>query len=235
MAFQIFRPEQADRCPIRGVLFDMDGLVLDSEKLYARFWAEGTRFYGYDMSYTQALGMRALSAQAGKAKIAAYFGPEADYQLMRAKRMELMESFIEENGVECKPGIHELLTWLHEQGIRTAITSSSPMDRIRRHLALHGLDTRFDALCSGHDVPNGKPAPDIYLHGAASLGLKPEECLALEDAPAGIESAFRAGCLAVVVPDLDQPGEETLARCFARADSLSDIIGLLEQLNACLL
>lgn len=231
MAFQIFKPELVEKGHIRGVLFDMDGLVLDSEKLYARFWAEGARFYGYDMSYQQALGMRALSAQAGKARILEYFGPEADYQLMRSKRMELMEAFIAENGVECKPGIHELLTWLHEHGIKAAITSSSPMDRICRHLSLHGLDVRFDALCSGHDVPNGKPAPDIYLHGAASLGLRPEECLALEDAPAGILSACRAGCLSVVIPDLDQPSKETIRNSFARADSLTDIIGLLQQLN----
>lgn len=232
MAFQIYKPELAGRCPIRGVLFDMDGLVLDSEKLYARFWAEGSRFYGFDMSYQQALGMRALNAQAGAARLLEYFGPEADYLLIRSKRIELMDAYIAENGVECKPGIHELLTWLREHGIKTAIASSSPMYRIRNYLSFHGLVTRFDALCSGYDVPRGKPAPDIYLYGAATLGLKPEECLALEDAPAGILSAWQAGCLSVIVPDLDQPSEETVRNSFARADSLTDIIHLVERLEA---
>lgn len=228
MAFTIYKPEQR-KLPIRGVLFDMDGLVLDSEKLYARFWAEAANVYGFSMSYRQALGMRALNPQAGREQIRSYFGPEADYRQIRVKRMELMEAFIAENGVECKPGIHELLDHLRSFGILTAITSSSPLDRIHRHLAPHGLDVRFDALCSGHDVAQGKPAPDIYLHGAASLGLEPGECLALEDSPAGIESASRAGCLSVIIPDLDQPDELTLSRCFAKADSLTDVISLLKQ------
>ena len=85
----------------------------------------------------------------------------------------------------------------------------------------------FTALCSGKDVPKGKPAPDIYLHGASVLGLKPENCLAIEDSPAGIEAAWRAGCKAVIVPDQDQPGEEVLSRAFAKADSLFDVMELL--------
>lgn len=228
MGFEIYKPTQ-HRCPIRGVLFDMDGLVLDSEKLYARFWAEAAAFHGFQMNYQQALAMRAANSRLSQEKLHSFFGPEADYRQIRAKRIELMEAYIAENGLETKPGIHELLDYLQAQGVRTAITSSSPLDRICRHLSRHGLDTRFDALCSGYDVPWGKPAPDIYLKGAASLGLKPEECLALEDAPTGIESAFRAGCLAVIVPDLDQPDALTLSRCYAKADSLTDVIELLKQ------
>ena len=86
----------------------------------------------------------------------------------------------------------------------------------------------FDALCSGKDVAHGKPAPDIYLHGAETLGLKPEECLALEDSPAGIESAFRAGCHPVLIPDQDVPGEDTLCKLYAKCDSLLDVIGLVD-------
>lgn len=228
MGFEIYKPSQHCR-PIRGVLFDMDGLVLDSEKLYARFWAEAAAFYGFRMTYPQALAMRAANSRLSEANLHSFFGPDADYRQIRAKRIELMEGHIAQYGVACKPGIHELLDHLGARGIRTAITSSSPMDRIRRHLSRHGLDTRFDALCSGYDVPWGKPAPDIYLKGAAALGLRPEECLALEDAPTGIESAFRAGCLAVVVPDLDQPDAVTISRCYAKADSLTDVIALLEQ------
>ena len=227
MAFEIFN-QNTPR--IRGVLFDMDGLVLDSEKLYCRFWMEAAQALGFPMTMEQALGMRSLSGALGQEKLTAYFGPAAVYGQIRDKRVELMDAYVAQNGVELKPGIRELLDYLEEKGIARAITSSSPLDRIQEHLSFHGLDTRFNALCSGHDVPNGKPAPDIYLHGAASLGLKPEECLALEDSPAGIESAFRAGCFPVIIPDLDQPSEETLSRCFAKANSLADIIDLLEEL-----
>ena len=228
MAVHIYKPEWGTGCPIRGVLFDMDGLVLDSEILYTRFWREACGFYGFPMTRQQALGMRALNRQAGEARIRGYFGPEADYSRLRAKRIELMDAFIEENGVEVKPGIFRLMDYLQEKGIATAITSSSPLPRIKAHLARHGLDTRFDRLCSGHDVAHGKPAPDIYLYGAEALGLRPEECLALEDAPAGICSAYRAGCLTVMIPDQDQPAPETEAMLYARADSLADIVDLLE-------
>ena len=116
--------------------------------------------------------------------------------------------------------------------IAAAITSSSPTDRIRAHLGFLGLYHRFARICSGHEVPRGKPAPDIYLHGAASLGLPPEECLALEDAPTGIRSAYDAGCLTAMIPDQDQPSAETTALLYAKADSLADIIGLLETIHA---
>ncbi len=201
----------------------MDGLVLDSEKLYCRYWAEAARCFGFPMTFQQGMGMRALCKEAGEAKLRSYFGPEADYTAIRAKRIELMA----EAQIDAKPGIFELLDFLREQGIPAAITSSSPPDRIRYYLSQVGLEHRFTALCSGHEVKRGKPDPDIYLHGAATLGLAPENCLALEDAPAGIEAAWRAGCVAVMVPDLDQPDEKTVSMLHAKADSLLDIIDYL--------
>lgn len=216
------------KIPIRGVLFDMDGLVLDTEKLYTRFWMESARDLGYPMTFQQALGLRSLNRTAGQDKLTEYFGPGISYTAVRAHRIELMDAHIEKYGIDIKPGIYELMDHLAENGIASAITSSSPMENIQRHLSAHSLLHRFDKLCSGYDVPNGKPAPDIYLHGAASLNLKPEECLALEDSPTGILSAYRAGCLPVMIPDQDQPGEETISLLYAKADSLSDVIDLLK-------
>ena len=212
---------------IRGVLFDMDGLVLDTEKLYTRFWMEACRFYGFPMTLEQALKMRAANSKLSEENLHSFFGPEADYRQCRAKRIELMDAFIEENGVQTKPGIFELLDALDARGIPAAITSSAPKERIKKHLASVGLLDRFAALCSGHDVPNGKPFPDIYLAGAAAIGVAPENCLAIEDSPTGLEAAWRAGCMGVFVPDQDQPDELTLSRCFARADSLLDVMELL--------
>ena len=213
---------------IRGVLFDMDGLVLDTEKLYSRFWMEACHFYGFPMTYEQSLSMRAANSRLGQQTLHNFFGPQADYAMIRNKRIELMDAFIEKEGVEPKDGIFQLMDFLEERGIPAAITSSSPPDRIREHLGSLGLYHRFAKICSGYDMPRGKPAPDIYLHGAASLGLAPEVCLALEDAPLGIESAFRAGCVPVMVPDQDQPDETVKAMLYAKADSLLDVIELIK-------
>ena len=231
MAFEIYKPEWGAQRPIRGVLFDMDSLVLDSEKLYTRFWREAAHFYGYPMTVEQSLGMRSLGQKRGQTYLETCFGPGVDYVTLRAKRIELMDAYVAQHGIAPKPGIYELMDYLHANGIAAAITSSSPMESIQSHLSAVNLLHRFDKLCSGHDVPNGKPAPDIYLHGAAELGLRPEECLALEDSPAGILSAHRAGCLPVMIPDLDQPDENTRNLLYAKADSLTDIISLIKITN----
>ena len=86
----------------------------------------------------------------------------------------------------------------------------------------------FDKICTGYEVPNGKPAPDIYIYGARSLGLKPEECLAVEDSPAGITAAYRAGCPTVMIPDQDPATPELEGMLYAKADGLVDLIDLLQ-------
>lgn len=226
MKYGIYRPHQRQNS-IKGVLFDMDGVVLDTEKLYCRFWREAAMTLGYPMTVEQALGMRSLNAQAGQAKLESYFGPGVSREAMKQKRVELMDTYVNVHGVDHKPGISQLLDELKRRGIRTAITTSSPMDRVRRYLKPLGLLDQFDCLCSGHDVPHGKPEPDIYLHGAASVGLAPDECLAIEDSHAGVLSASRAGCLTVLIPDLDEPAPETLEHVYACCEKLMDILDLL--------
>ena len=231
MAIEYYNPQWGAERPIRGILFDMDGLVLDSEILFTRFWREAANALGYPMTVQQSLGMRSLGKKLGQPYLESLFGPGIDYTTVRAKRIALMEAYVAQHGIAPKPGIYELLDYLEANNIPAAITSSSPMDAIEKHLSRVNLLHRFQKLCSAHNIPNGKPAPDIYLLGASELGLKPEECLALEDSPTGILSAYRAGCLPVMIPDLDQPREETQALLFAKADSLSDVIDLIKAQN----
>ena len=216
---------------IKGVLFDMDGVVLDTEALYARFWREAAAEQGYSMSYEQALGMRSLNNVAGQAQLESYFGPGVSRQKFREIRIRRMDAYTDVYGVEPKPGIFELLDYLDSMGIPKAITTSSPLERVEKYLQPLGLLHRFDRICSGHQVPRGKPEPDIYLYGAACLGLAPELCLALEDSYTGLVSASRAGCMAVMVPDLDQPDQRSRELLFGVADSLSDVIGMIERIG----
>ncbi len=223
--YTIFTPRST---PILGVLFDMDGIILDTEKLYTRFWQEAGLALGYPMTREHALGMRSLNRSAGEARLKSYFGPDTDYHAVRNKRMELMDAFTDQHGVEAKPGIHRLLDFLDSRGIPRAITTSSPRERVERHLGPLGLLNRFDAIVTGYEVARGKPEPDIYLRGAEVLGIPPENCLALEDSPAGILSAYRAGCITVMVPDQDPMEPEMEPLLHTLADSLTDVIDLLK-------
>lgn len=216
-----------EKVPVRGVLFDVDGVILDTECLYSRFWMEACHFYGFPMTREQSLQMRSLNKAAGQEKLRALFGETADYPTIRQKRIELMDAFVAKEGVAAKEGIYALLDALDANGIPCAITSSSPRQRLHDYLTPLGLYHRFRKVVSGYDVPKGKPEPDIYLRGAAELGLEPGVCLALEDSPAGILSACRAGCLPVLIPDQDVPKEDTLSLLYAKADNLADIIALL--------
>lgn len=216
-----------EKAPIQGVLFDMDGLVVDTECLYSRFWMEACHFYGFPMSREQSLEMRSLNHTLGQKKLTDLFGTGADYETIRAKRIELMDAFVESQGVAAKPGVFRLLEVLDQRHIPRAVTSSSPQARIKACLEPLGLYHRFGPIITAYDVPHGKPDPDIYLKGAQVLGLEPGVCLALEDSPSGILSASRAGCLSVVIPDQDQPGADILSLVYARADCLTDVIDLL--------
>lgn len=223
--YQILQADRREK--VCGVLFDMDGVVIDSERLFTRFWIESAADLGFPMTREQALQLRSLRREQGIEKMEAFFGPAANFDEIRAHRIELMEAHIARYGVDEKPGIRELLALLKEKGIPCAITSSSALAVVRERLGRLGILEGFTALCSGKDVPNGKPFPDIYLAGAAAIGVAPERCLAIEDSPTGLEAAWRAGCMGVFVPDQDQPDDVTLSRCFARADSLLDVMELL--------
>ena len=213
---------------IKGFLFDMDGLILDTEKLYTRFWQEAANALGYPMTKEQAIGMRSLNREIGAAKLQSYFDEPIDYETVRKKRIELMNAYIEREGVEAKPGIRELLSYLKENGIKTAIATSSPLDRTEKYLKFVGLEGAFDKIISGYMVKKGKPEPDIYVLAASELGLASQECIALEDSPSGLLSASRAGCYPVMIPDQDEPTEETERLLYAKVNRLDYMIELID-------
>lgn len=216
---------------IEAVLFDMDGLVLDTEKLYTRFWVEAANALGYPMTVKQGLGMRSLNRTYGAAKLKSYFGESVDYDKVRNKRIELMDAFVEKEGVYLKKGINELLDYLKENNIKTSIATSSPIERTIKYLSSVNMDKRFDELVSGYMVEKGKPEPDIYLYAAKKLGVSPKNCMVLEDSPAGILSGYKAGCIPVIVPDQDEPDEDTMNIIYAKAKDLIDVINIIEKIN----
>ena len=123
------------------------------------------------------------------------------------------------------------MRYLKEKGIKLALATATPVDRAERYLSMVGLLKYFDEVCSARMVKNGKPAPDIYLYAAQRLRLSPDECAALEDSPNGIRSAHAAGCITVMVPDLDLPAEEIKPLLYDTADGLKDVIRIIERLR----
>ncbi|MCD8095937.1 MAG: HAD family phosphatase [Ruminococcus sp.] len=215
---------------LKAVLFDMDGLITDTEKLLSRFWCEAAAFYGYHMTPEHVLGIRSLCSKYSAPHLRSIFGEDFDYPAVRAKRIELMDDYISKNGIEAKAGLYELLDYIKQSGLKCAVCTATDSQRTRRYLSSINALEPFDELVCGDMIKNGKPDPDTYLEGAAKLGFLPNECAALEDSPNGIESAYRAGCIPIMVPDLSQPDEELKAKVYAVCDSLADVTDVLDKL-----
>lgn len=213
---------------IRAVIFDLDGTLIDTEKHYRIFWPKALAAFGYHMTDEQALRLRSLGRPFAPALLKEWFGEELDYYAVRQKRKDMMEEYLDREGVQRKCGALELVRKLKELGIVTAIATASDLERTEKYLRLTGLEGYFDRLISATQVKEGKPAPDIYTYACEQLGLVPAECLAVEDSPNGVLSAYRAGCRTVMVPDQTEPDEELKKYLYAQADNLTDILGLIE-------
>lgn len=216
---------------IQGVIFDMDGLLLDTEKLLLRFWCQAANEFGYPMERDHVLSIRSLARKYAIPKLKGYFGEDFDYHKVRNRRLELMNAFIDEHGIETKKGARELLAFLKEQGYQTAVATATDLERTKRYLTQVDLLKYFDNIVCATQVENGKPAPDIYIKAAEELSLLPEDCIALEDSPNGILSAYRAGCIPVMVPDLDKPGEAIQKNLFQEKENLLEVIELIKTVS----
>lgn len=212
---------------IKGVIFDMDGVIIDSEKLYNRFWRQASKDFGYNMTFEHALSIRSLAPEFAIPKLNKVFGEEFPYYEIKKHRIDIMNKYVLEHGIDKKEGVDELLDYLKENNIKTAVATASDMDRTSRYLNMAGVYEKFDEFVCGQDVLHGKPEPDIYLEAVKKLGLEANQCMALEDSKNGIEAAYRAGLKAVMVPDLDEPDEETINKLYAKVKTLKDVISLL--------
>lgn len=212
---------------IHAVIFDMDGTLIDTEKYYRRCWPKALAAFGYHMTDEQALTMRSLGRPFAITQLKAWFGEDLDYHAVREKRKILVEECLDQDGISIKPGARELLQMLRKRHITAAIATATDMERTERYLKKVGLFEYFDKLISATMVKEGKPSPDIYLYACDQLNLLPDQCMAVEDSPNGVLSAYRAGCKVVMVPDQTEPDEELQKCLWARVDELFDIDKLL--------
>lgn len=193
---------------IQSIIFDMDGLMLDTEKLAMQAWMIAAAEVKVEIDediYIQAIGRNSKGIKLMlRAFIESESKIEAFYQCAWANYYQI----ITENPIPIKPGLIELLNFLEENEISKAIATSTTSDTAKMKLKSLGLYDRFSAVVTGDQVKCGKPAPEIYLKAINELGVSPENCVALEDSENGIRAANAAGAYAVMIPDLIEPTDE---------------------------
>jgi beta-phosphoglucomutase-like phosphatase (HAD superfamily) len=214
----------------RAVVFDMDGLLLDSERPVRAAWLRAAEAVGVPLSDADYLSVVGLNHVDSNARMLTLFGGVAE-RLSSARR-HADDSLTRDYGAspfDVKPGALRLLQGLREVGIPCAVASSTHHAEVQRRLRNAGLIDFFTALCGGDEVERGKPAPDLYALALRRLGAEARTSIAFEDSGHGVQAALAAGLSVVAVPDLKAPEPPWLARCLAVLASLDEACGHAEK------
>lgn len=214
---------------IKAALFDMDGLLIDSEKIYRDCWIQAAQELGYPFDTEKALSLRSLDKELANALFIRWFSDETAYERVKTRRKEIMAEKIRQVPLQRKPGVRSLIQELEKRGIKAAVVTASPQKRAQMHLESVGLGNLFETIVTTETVKRGKPFPDVYLYAAKRMQVMPKECLAFEDSPNGIKSAHEAGCHTVMIPDLTPPAEDLMPYVEHTYDSLADLAKELQE------
>lgn len=209
---------------IKGAVFDMDGLMIDTEKLYLRYWKQASADFGYNMEDKHVFAIRSLARKFSIPMLKGFFGEDFPTEEVRARRTELINAHVEANGIDVKKGLFQLLDYLKSNGIKIAVATATPRDRTLMYLKKINALEYMDGIVCGDMVNTGKPDPEIYLTATSQLGLPACQCVAFEDSPNGIKSAYSAGCHAIMIPDMTPPDEELLPLLSGVYDNLESAI-----------
>jgi HAD superfamily hydrolase (TIGR01509 family) len=212
---------------IDAVVFDMDGLMLDTEPLYKTAWQRALAELGHELDDAAYLRFVGRSTEDCENDLVSQLGKSFPLEAFRHRWPVLWRTCADEQGIAAKAGLHELIAFVRDKGLPLALATSSDSSFTELSLGCANLLGSFDVVVTGDQVTHLKPAPDIYLEAARRLAVDPRHCVALEDSEAGILAANRAGMVPLLVPDLRKPTEEAIEAAFRVLDSLHEARELL--------
>lgn len=215
--------------PVKAVIFDMDGVLFDTERLCMDSWlavAEEQGIPDMEKFFPSCIGRNMTDT---KVLFHEFYADAFDYDIFRKQASAWFHAYIEQKGVPVKPGVRELLAFLREGGYAIGLASSTSRPAVENHLERAGIRDTFQSVTTGDMVLHSKPCPDIYLMACKSLGTDPARTVAVEDSPNGIRSAYSAGMIPVMVPDLLAPDEEMREKSAVICSDLLEVIAFLER------
>ena len=215
---------------LRAFIFDVDGTLLDTERIYMQAWKDAAAELGYDMPMSLLRKTRAVNAKEAARIFEEEIGNGFSYEKTRPIRVRIAEEIIERESPILMPGVLEVLDYLKEKGIRLAVASSTNTKTTKAHLSSSGILEYFEVIVGGDMIEKGKPNPDIFLKAAALLGEAPEACVVVEDSPAGIQAGAAAGMKTVLIPDQAAITQEIMDLSSAMMKSLLEVPSYVEQI-----
>ncbi|MGB8453740.1 MAG: HAD family phosphatase [Anaerocolumna sp.] len=216
---------------IKSVVFDMDGVLFDTERVCSQVWYQVGKemdLAGIDFAVTQCVG---LNSSDTKQFFLNLYGKEFPYDQFRETSSVLFHKTMETQGLPIKPGVSELLNFLQDNNYKIALASSTNKATVMKYLDKAGITYYFQAVVTGDMVIHGKPDPEIYFKACKEIESPPELSIAIEDSPNGIKSAYSAGMKPIMVPDLIQPDEELKKLLYGKFDSLVEVRKYLQNFN----
>ena len=215
---------------IKAVVFDVDGVLFDTERLTQQTWLTVSRELGWPQvgeAYLEFVGQNRADIHQ---KMVDRFGVEFPREHFMRTCSSYSQARMEREGVPMKPGVREILDFLKDRNIPTALATSTSGERTARRMEMTGLGPYFSAIVTGDQVEHSKPDPEIYLRACRALGVSPEQAVAVEDSRNGILSAHGAGMQVIMVPDMIPPTPELDAMLLTRRASLLEVRDLLATL-----
>lgn len=206
----------------KGAIFDMDGLLFDTERVYRDIWSAPAPQFINEVNPEVAEAVCGTSGNHLKDILHSYY-PDVDADAYIGWVLDRVENMLKKD-VPKMPGCDEILSYLHTSGVKIAVASSSRLNLIQSNLEIAGVADYFDAVVSGVELKNSKPAPDIFIEAAKQLGLATKDCYVFEDGYNGVRAGAAAGCTTIMIPDLSKPTEEISLLCSGIYSSLSSAL-----------